>query len=443
VHIRCIAAALAAAWTVASAAQPAADLVLYGVVDVGVSYELHGMPSNDSGSVGSAYLVQKGGNHATWTLSQSGLGQSRLGAKGSADLGGDWSALFRLESAINPAGGNLTDGIGSIIRNNGLPQAQTNAFADSSSNGQVFARAALAGISHPVYGSLTAGRQSALQGDMIAQHDPMAGAFAFSFLGFFGYPSGSGSSEVARWDNSVKYLGSAGIFRFAAMASFGGAVARDDGGYAADLGLDWKGLTADLVHTRKQDEVSAAPLTMPQMLGARSLGLDPGRSFAATVFDAESWSAGLTWHWQSVQLSGGAEIIRSANPEHPLALGFVDVGGYAAGAVNNAAFSHPRRQTIGWLGLRYTPLPLLDLSAAAYRLRQNSYAVGAEAGCSDGRAPACAGNETVLSALADWHLSAQLDSYAGVAYSHVVGGLASGFYHAVNAVPTIGLRYRF
>ena len=422
---------------------PQSGLEFYGIVDVGVSYDTHGVPNSTVGNVGSFYTVQKASNKASWGLSQSGMGQSRLGLKGADDLGDGWTGLFKLETAINPTGGNLTDGLKSVIHNNGVAQANQTAGVDSSQSGQLFSRAAYVGISNDAYGTLTVGRQTTLNADAISTYDPIYNAYAFSLIGFSGTAAGSGSTEDARWDNSVKYLYAYGPARLGLQYQFGGTVTRNDVGYSADLGADYAGLSVDAIYTKKKDEVSAGSLSAQQVAATQALGFDPDNSFAATVSDNESYTIAARYSLGKLKVYGGYEYIRSTNPSSPLAPGFVDIGGYTGSVVNNAAFTKPREQSIAWTGARYQVTQALEVDGAYYYLHQNSYATGANAGCNDTRAGNCSGDEHVVSLVADYHFSKKFDSYAGVEYSQALNGLASGFYHNNNLSPTVGIRYTF
>jgi predicted porin len=55
----------------------------------------------------------------------------------------------------------------------------------------------------------------------------------------------------------------------------------------------------------------------------------------------------------------------------------------------------------------------------------------------------CAGTQDAISAMIDYRLLKRLDIYGGVMYSRVNGGLASGYLHANNVAPTVGLRLQF
>jgi hypothetical protein len=61
-------------------------------------------------------------------------------------------------------------------------------------------------------------------------------------------------------------------------------------------------------------------------------------------------------------------------------------------------------------GVRYTPIPHLDLTAAYYGFHQNSFATGANAGC-DGRVNgACSGNLDDFSFDADYAFTKRFDT---------------------------------
>ena len=443
------AAVVALAVGAAGMAQAADDtttvngLTFYGTVDVGVTYDTHGTPSSNVGNVGNYYVVQKASNRDTFNFAQSGMGQSRIGLKGAEDLGDGWTGLFKLEAAINPAGGNLTDAGKSLTNNNGVAQQSQSAGADSAQIGQAFARAAYIGLSNDKYGTLTAGRQNTLQADLIGAYDPLYNGYGYSLIGFSGTAAGSGSTEDARWDNSVKYLYSYGPFRIGGQYQFGGTITRNDTGAAADVGFDYAGLSVDGVYVHKKDEISASPLSAAQVLTAGAAGFDITHTVAGTAFDADSYSIAGRYTWDKFKFFAGFEYIKSMNPSSPIAQGNVDIGGYYIYAPNNAAFTHNREQEIVWGGARYQVTPKFEASAAWYYLHQNSYATGANTGCNDTRNGSCEGEQHVVSLLLDYHFSKKFDTYAGVMYSDALNGLGAGFLHNNNVSPSVGLRYTF
>jgi predicted porin len=45
--------------------------------------------------------------------------------------------------------------------------------------------------------------------------------------------------------------------------------------------------------------------------------------------------------------------------------------------------------------------------------------------------------------MVDYRITKRLDAYAGVMWSQVTGGLASGYLNFQNIGPTVGLRFQF
>jgi predicted porin len=94
--------------------------------------------------------------------------------------------------------------------------------------------------------------------------------------------------------------------------------------------------------------------------------------------------------------------------------------------------------------VKYTVIGKLDLVGAYYGYKQNSYAAGADAGCSSTIAGSCSGTENAVSLSADYRWTKRFDTYAGIMWTQVKDGLASGFDFNTSTVdPTIGVRWRF
>src|SRR6202043_4282576 len=118
-------------------------------------------------------------------------------------------------------------------QNNGLTGnlAAQNAFGDSSKSGQMFNNVAYAGISSPVYGTFTMGRQSALTSDLIVNYDPLSGSNAWSVITYQGANGGGGNTENRILDNSYEYRVNIGPVRLA-----GEIQARSGGGGSSSTG---------------------------------------------------------------------------------------------------------------------------------------------------------------------------------------------------------------
>src|SRR6202043_1072774 len=134
-------------------------------------------------------------------------------------------------------------------QNNGLTGnlAAQNAFGDSSKGGQMFNNVAYAGISSPVYGTVTYGRQSALSSDLIVNYDPLSGSNAWSVITFQGANGGGGDTENRIFDNSFEYRVNVGPVRFAVETQLrnGGKIATGTA-HDADVGFAEFGLSMDL-----------------------------------------------------------------------------------------------------------------------------------------------------------------------------------------------------
>ena len=149
-----------------------------------------------------------------------------------------------------------------------------------------------------------------------------------------------------------------------------------------------------------------------------------------------------------VKLFAGYEHIQYANPDTPLAAGF-DLAAYRIAYVNvqsgpKSTFLNDKTLQVFWAGARYTVMPQLDLVGAYYGYKQNSYATGANAGCSTKKAGNCSGTEDVISFDADYRLSKRFDAFAGAMYSGVHDGLANGYiFHTTDITTTVGVRFKF
>ena len=61
------------------------------------------------------------------------------------------------------------------------------------------------GVSSPIWGTLTFGRQNTPLTDAVGAYDPMGGAYAFSVIGNSGMTCGDGDTETCRWTTAIKY----------------------------------------------------------------------------------------------------------------------------------------------------------------------------------------------------------------------------------------------
>ena len=98
-----------------------------------------------------------------------------------------------MKSGFDPLTGRLSDGTNSIVAQNGVALTKQTTSANSSRAGQPFNQAAYFGVTHPVYGALTFGRQNSIMADGVVAYDPQQQAYAFSIIGYSGVAGGGGS----------------------------------------------------------------------------------------------------------------------------------------------------------------------------------------------------------------------------------------------------------
>jgi predicted porin len=415
-------------------------ITLYGGVDMGIGYQTHGAPLSNAAGFGDAYLISKNSNHPYFGAAPNGFGGSYVGLKGEEPLLPGLTGIFNLQTSFLPTSGRLSDGLGSIVQNNGLPVTSQTVFADSSKDGQALNTLAYGGLSSATYGTLTYGRQNSLTLDGVIAYDPMSASGAFSVIGFQGATAGMGDTEDARLDNSLKYTVNLGPFRVAAATQLSSAGDNSRNIVQGQVGVDYAGLSLDAIVGHSRDAISAAPLAVgftptPALLANAGNGL-----VAGTVSDNTGVMLLGRYAIGPVKLYAGYENIRFANPAVPLTAGSTIIGGYSLGTVNNTAFTDNRVLQVFWTGAKYAVTSDVDLIAAYYREDQNSFSGN---GCANASLSSCSGQLNAVSLAADYRFAKRWDAYAGAMYSHVANGLANGFLRHGTIDPTVGVRFQF
>jgi predicted porin len=408
-------------------------VTVYGTVDVGYAYQSQGVPLSSQyvgGLEYQAFTTTRNFAGSVSTLAESGLEQSKIGIRVSQPVAEDVTLVARAETGFNPLSGQLTNACASIDSNSGKTQGNQTANADSSRCGQPFNSVLYGGVSSPTYGTITIGRHNSLQLDALLLYDPQALSYAFSFLGYSGFNGGAGSTEGARWDNSIKYVYQSGPVHIAGMYSVGG---EDTGvlgkAYGANVGVTFKGFSVDAVY---QNEKGAVNLRSSFDNGANPT---PTPGLAAYISDDTSYNimgkytfefgdssqkdkltvyAGYT----HIEKQHGDYTNGTAQNNFPISVGI---------NVNNSAVYN-----MEWVGAKYTVNTNWNFSGAFYHITQNSWTIGLgptgtnNIGCS-GAGLLCAGDFNEASFVVDYVFNKHYDIYGGVNYSEVTDGLANGF----------------
>ncbi len=438
-------------------------ITLYGIVDIGLQYDSHMAPISDYFPAGSGAVVQKNSNESVTGVTPSNLSQSRVGLQGKEALPFmDWSAVFKLETFFNPQSGNISDAQKSLTLNNNKPLASQSTGIDSSVAGQAFQQS-FAGLSSPTFGTFTFGRQNTLFADGISKYDPMGASQAFSVIGLSGTPAGGGDTQDRRLDDSLKYNLNYKGAHVGLMYKFSNANAdafRSGGGSGeaytalqAQLGFNYAGASVDGYYIKVKDAVSTSSISTKQ---CKSVAADPtacpglpagfslSNSLSATITDNEVWSIVGLYDFGGPKAYVGYEHIAYSNPSLPLPVGFTDIGGYVLAFVNNAPYTtETKTLQVYWAGVKYPITQNFDLTAAFYGEKQNSFATGADAGCTNNISSACSGNLWAYSIAGVYRLTKRFDAYAGAMYSGVKNGLSNEYLNTSNIDPTIGVRYSF
>jgi predicted porin len=430
-------------------AQTAADdehltwhgITLYGIIDLGLEYDTNGAATNDY-FISAATPIQKFSDKSILVASPNGLSQSRVGLQGAEPIQGDWTGVFKIETYFNPQSGDLTDALKSLVQNNGKALSAQNTNADSSIAGEPFEIAYL-GISNPLYGTLTFGRQLTLLADGVNKYDPNAASYAFSLIGWSGTAAGGGDTEDRRLDSALKYALKSGPVHFAALYQVGGQGDAANSAWQFSVGADSGPLSFDLYYAVKKDAVSAGALSAAQVAELPTLGYSVNNSLTGTVSDNTTYGAMGSLDLGRAKAFFGYERISFENPDDPLTAGWSVPGGYVLAFVNNDAYANAKHLQVVWAGVKVALSPRLDLTGAYYGYIQNSYATGADAGCSTSVAGSCSGNEHAISIDFVEHLTKRFDAYLGTEWSEVSGGLSNGYEALSNYATSAGLRFTF
>jgi predicted porin len=416
-------------------------ITLYGTIDIGAGYQTHGVPFNGAYPNGVEHLISKNSNAPGYNWMPNGLGQTHIGIKGIETISGNWSFLFDFENGFDPYTLQRANGPESLVQNNTNPLDTQSANGGSSRAGQLFNTVAYGGISNPAFGTLTVGRQDSLILDGLGRYDAMAAAPAFSVIGASNTAGGTGDTEDARYATSVQYGTHIGALRMTALYQFGGYSQGNgsNGAIEAQVGGDFGGFSFDAIVSKVKDATSLSNYAVSSLPAGVSVD-----NLKATLSNDTSAVIMLRYKYRLLTFYGGFEVIQFQDPSDAYPQGFTALGGYTVlpGAVKTTEYDINKILRVFWAGAKYDVRDDLDIAAAVYHYNQNDYNSGT---CTNGglSASSCAGTLEAASAMIDYRVTKRLDVYAGVMWSKVTGGLASGYLNFQNVGPTVGLRFQF
>lgn len=427
-------------------------VTVYGNIDIGAQYQVHGATYNDDApQTGLQQVIVRNSNHATLHYSQNGLSQSVLGVRGDVKtpfLGNGVSLLFKLEPGLEPMDGfRFTDSVKSLAENNGVAQNAQTANFDTNRAGRIDNGEAYFGLSKTIdkgkFVTLTFGRVLSVIADKVSKYDFDSGAYAFSLISYQGLVSGGGDSEDLRLDSTLKFTSQFNSLRVSALTQLSGhnAVFQPDGVYGSnrqlDIGYDFKKLSVDGIYVQVRDGISATSLTATQTK------VQPVGSLAATISDNTVYSIMARYNVDQnsrFRLFGGWDRTRYRNPLTPLSAGITTIGGFELSVLTQNAYTFNKIFQASWLGAQYDLSKKLTLSGGFYQFHQNSFLGN---GCSDNSNVKCSGTLNVMPIVFAYKLNRYFDVYGGSEGSFVTAGYSSGYLYNSTVNTAIGGRYHF
>ncbi len=461
-------------------------ITLYGAYDVGLGWVSHGLPENGYNYEGES-LVNRNGYEHRFLIAPNNLQQTGFGIRGKEQFAPGWSVVFNASTGINPQSGLLANASETDIINNGLPRSSYSEAIDGARAGQPFNDEYYAGISSKYAGTLTFGRRRSLGTDAMLLYDPASGSYAFSYIGYNGTMAGGGDTEDSRWDDALKYRLAYGPVRFGAMYKFADGSAgcysasatwtadnctpeeAHNNAYGFDLGGNYGKFSADLVYQHYNQAISVLnPLLGPQSQSPSqsyqsttdSINTNPinranlistDNTLYGIVTDNSAIMVAAKYTWDPFRFFAGYEYIWQNNPKNPLGVGASDQGGYFMSGVEDDNLDSEKLVQVWWTGAKYTYRSKTDFTFAWYQQRQNDFRVPSTCSAAAGFRSSCAGTLNEGSLYADHHFAKRFDTFAGIVYSWVSGGLAIAIPHGPgvpfnsdnNFAPTVGSRFAF
>ena len=183
-----------------------------------------------------------------------GLSQSNVGVKVVEPIApGGWSFIAQGELAFDPYSLLLANAPQAMQNGIGVRGKSATRHRSNSSRWGWLNTNQYVGVSNPRAGTLTFGRQNALETDGIIAYDPMGGSYAFSPIGYSGKTAGAGDTEDARWTTAIKYRVNIGDGRFSAMLQpiglFNPGIGGGYGAYNPNNGAVSVGIGGDIKHS--------------------------------------------------------------------------------------------------------------------------------------------------------------------------------------------------
>ncbi|NUU01488.1 porin [Herbaspirillum robiniae] len=257
------ATALAAIAAAAGHAQAQSSVTIYGLIDSGVEFV------NNAGANGGSVT----------RLSSGTMNTSRIGFRGSEDLGGGLKAIFQLENGFK-------------LDNGGF---------DGDAN-QLFNRQSNVGLEGG-FGRVVAGRSFSTTYDFILPFDPMGYSANYSWVTSAGATGGRKDGMPTGVSNLVKYQGEFSGVKIGAMYGFGEVAGNTSDSAKYGVGLGWG--TGPFSVAGTFDRVNGTTATNGAYDKTTTAHLAGGYQLS------DAWKFNLGYRYYKKTLASGATDLRS------------------------------------------------------------------------------------------------------------------------------------
>jgi predicted porin len=432
---------LAAAALAAVSGVAQAGVELYGVLDVAVGTAAH-QSGADAASPVTINVVDPIKNNVTnantWNgMVNGGISQSRIGIKGSEDMGNGMNAIFTLEGCISAISGSICNAPQVLVNSlsgGASATAPANNNAASSADGQLFGRKAFVGIQSDKYGTVTFGRNEVLGVDVLGAYAPVQNAQQFAPTGYSGTLGGSlGETEFARLDNSVKYTGKSGEFNYGVIYGFGNRSGSNSAGttYQVNAGYESGALGLQAVYGEVKDAYAGTAAIVNSTSG-----------IALNFFNLRGFLVAAKYKaTNEVTLKAGYERWTQDQPSNPSS--DLAMSSYYGLNVNTwTGVSAPQSQSLAYVGVDYQFSDKLQANVGYFSRNYETAAAqttlpGFSAAATNAKSGLTANFSSVL---LDYSLSKRTDVYTGAMFSTYSGVAA---YPSSNSFIAAGIRHKF
>lgn len=427
------------------------NIQVYGIIDVARTSINHSLPvnyelPNNFYPYSGAKITNRTTSRTEWV--NGGLQASRVGVRGDLSqfrlFDNNVKFVYAFEIGFNPLDMKLHDAAQTLADNSGT-QANSSVNADSSLNGELFARQAWVGMDGGPLGRVAYGTQYNPFFEITAQYDPNSKADTFSPLGESGTVGGGGGiSENARMKNSIKYgnvyeTEDHAKINYAVINQFGNAAGTAHGdGYTMQLGYENSLFGVQFAYDKFSDAVKAGTAAAGNPLADDTI--------SAALYNTDASLVTLKWTpTKDLKISGGWEWYR-LKPSSDQSIAYPHLFDQTVfGSVANSALRPGFKQdnNLYFIGAnfdfaqRVPALAGLSTSAGFYETKFDAIDGPTVSTNSEGKID-------TWTMIADYRFNKRLDTYVAYTNNHFSGDKypRASNYHDVNSVGA-GMRFKF